>query len=80
MAKATNLIQSVNLDIEAATYPITDTIAMLASKLLKISHEDAMKRTDIQEAGKIVTLATLELALGNQRWEEPEQLEEIHQE
>ncbi len=54
----------VEPDIEAAKVPATDTFAMFASKMLGISHAEAMQRDDVQEAGAIIAAATIGAALG----------------
>jgi len=49
--------------IEAAEYPLLDTLAMVAAKWLRIDHEEAMQREDIREAAHIVTAASMDLWL-----------------
>lgn len=53
-----------DLDIEAAAIPATDSLAMFAAKMLGITHEEAMGRADVVEAGRLIAEATLRAALG----------------
>lgn len=57
-------VVAVEPDYEAAKVPATDTFAMFASKMLGISHAEAMQRDDVQEAGAIIAAATIDAALG----------------
>lgn len=49
--------------VERGRFPILDTTAMFASKMLGITHEEAMEREDIQRMASIVARAVLEAAL-----------------
>lgn len=46
--------------VERGRFPILDTTAMFASKMLGITHEEAMEREDIQRMSSIVARAVLE--------------------
>ncbi len=59
--EAARLVADPN--IEAAEYPILDTLAMFASKFLGITHEEAMKCDDIKEAARLIANAAVAAAL-----------------
>ena len=58
------LIDPAKVDYEAAKVPYLDTLAMFASKMLRITHEEAMEREDIKEAARLVARASVDAALG----------------
>lgn len=55
----TGLKSRDEMNLEAAEVPAIDTFAMFAAEMLGISHEAAMQRADVQEAGALVAKATL---------------------
>ena len=59
--------------VEAAAFPILDTLAMSWHKLLGISHEEAMQREDFKEMATTLARAALIAAMregvGDEDWE-----------
>lgn len=45
--------------VERSRFPVLDSIGMIASKWLRITHDEAMQRPDIQEAATIIAKAVL---------------------
>ena len=51
--------------LEAAAIPAIDSFAMFASKMLGITHAEAMERPDIIEAGQIIANASIRAWAGD---------------